>query len=61
MPRLTVIFRGAVYCPRGADTANRNSLGLLYMGSLEASAPHAYGESHFENGDIYQGEMKGGK
>jgi hypothetical protein len=53
--------RGSVFCPAGADPMNRSSLGLLYMGALQSSVPHAFGEVHFENGDIYQGEFKGGK
>ncbi len=52
--------RGSVFCPRGAG-ANHDGLGFIYMGSLECGLPHTYGEIHFENGDIYQGEFKGGR
>jgi hypothetical protein len=31
------------------------------MGALEGVLPHTFGEIHFENGDIYQGEFKGGR
>ena len=54
-------YRGAVFCPKGADASNRDALGFVYMGSLEAELPHTFGEIHFENGDIYQGEFKGGR
>jgi hypothetical protein len=50
-----------VFCPRGSDAANRDGLGFLYMGALEGVLPHTFGEIHFENGDIYQGEFKGGR
>ncbi len=50
-----------MFCPRGSDAANRDGLGFLYMGALEGVLPHTFGEIHFENGDIYQGEFKGGR
>jgi hypothetical protein len=50
-----------MYCPQGADPTTRDSIASIYMGSLENNLPHTFGEIHFENGDIYQGEFKSGR